>query len=146
MGYAIVVIHQRRKEIIDASQIINNKYYSSISGWVYTLGGGAISCGSKKQTCLVDSSMVAEFVALGSACKEAEWLKYSLYQMPLQPKVLSPISIRCDSVAILAKAYDGVYNDKSRHISLQHNYVRQLVIDGVITVEFIEHFKTWFIC
>ncbi|GKD91029.1 hypothetical protein Tco_1366536 [Tanacetum coccineum] len=30
--------------------------------------------GSKKQSCLTDSSMAAEFVALESCCKEAEWL------------------------------------------------------------------------
>ena len=47
-----------------ASWIINSEHYSSTSWWVYTLGGVAISWGSKKQTSIADSIMAAEFVAL----------------------------------------------------------------------------------
>nr|GEU68143.1 uncharacterized protein [Tanacetum cinerariifolium] len=39
-------------------------------GWIFTLGGGKVSWGSKKQSCLTDSTMAAEFVALASCCKE----------------------------------------------------------------------------
>ncbi|KAJ0082653.1 hypothetical protein Patl1_11896 [Pistacia atlantica] len=35
------------------------------------LGGGAISWGSKRQTCITDSTMAAEFVALAFTSKEA---------------------------------------------------------------------------
>jgi hypothetical protein len=81
--------------------------------------------------------MAAEFVALGSASKEAEWLKDLLYDIPLWPKPMSPISIHCDSESILARAYSQVYNGKSRHIGLRHSYVRQLIGDGVITVDYV---------
>ena len=88
------------------------------------LGGGAISWGSKKQTCITDSTIDAEFVALASASKEAQWLQDLLYGIPLWPKPIAPISIHGDNVAILAKAYSQVYNEKSRHIRLMHSYVR----------------------
>nr|GEZ86925.1 zinc finger, CCHC-type [Tanacetum cinerariifolium] len=48
---------------------------SSMSGWVFLLGKGAISWASKKQTCINGSTMKYEFVALAAAGKEAEWLK-----------------------------------------------------------------------
>ena len=51
------------------------------------------------------------------------------------------ISIQRDSAVVLAKAYSNVYNGKSRHIGLQHSYVRQLIIDSVITMEFIRTFQ-----
>nr|GEU98559.1 zinc finger, CCHC-type [Tanacetum cinerariifolium] len=40
-----------------------------------------------------------------TAGKEAEWLKNFLLEIPLWVKPIAPISIRCDSVATLAKAY-----------------------------------------
>ena len=79
--------------------------HSSTSGWTFLLGGGAISQASKKQTCITNSTMESEFVALAAAGKEAEWLKNLIYEIPLWPKPISPISIRCDSTATLAKAY-----------------------------------------
>nr|GEX83392.1 zinc finger, CCHC-type [Tanacetum cinerariifolium] len=39
----------------DASWISNPEKNSSISGWVFLLGGGAISWASKKQTCITGS-------------------------------------------------------------------------------------------
>ncbi|GJS79189.1 hypothetical protein Tco_0729070 [Tanacetum coccineum] len=47
----------------------------STSGWVFMLGGGAISWAFKKQTCITGSTMEYEFVALAAAGKEAESLK-----------------------------------------------------------------------
>ncbi|GJT12254.1 zinc finger, CCHC-type containing protein [Tanacetum coccineum] len=51
----------------DASWISNTKDNSSTSGWVFLLGGGAISWASKKQTCISGSTMKSEFVALAAA-------------------------------------------------------------------------------
>ena len=121
----------------DASWITSLEDHASTSGWIFILGGGAISWGSKKQTCITDSTMAAEFIALAAASKEAEWLRNLLYNVPIWPKPISPISIRCDSEATLAKAYSQVYNGKSRHIGLRHSFVRQLISDGVITVTFV---------
>ncbi|XP_075111558.1 secreted RxLR effector protein 161-like [Nicotiana tabacum] len=44
----------------------------STSGNVFTLGGGAISWRSIKQTCVADSTMEAEYVAASEIAKEAE--------------------------------------------------------------------------
>ena len=122
---------------MDASWITDREDHAFTSGWVFLLGGGAVSWGSKKQTCITDSTMAAEFVALGSASKEAEWLKDLLYEIPLWPKPMSPISIHCDSESTIARAYSHVYNGKSRHIGLRHSYVRQLISDGIITVDYV---------
>ena len=79
--------------------------HSSMNGWVFLLGGGAISWASKKQTCITNSTLESEFVALTAAGKEAEWLRDLVYEIPLLAKSIAPISIRCDSAASLAKAY-----------------------------------------
>ncbi|GKD19147.1 zinc finger, CCHC-type containing protein [Tanacetum coccineum] len=82
----------------DASWISNTKDNSSTCGWVFLFGGGAISWASKKQTCITGSAMESKFVALAVAGKEAE------------------------CVAMLAKAYSQMYNGKSRHLGVSHEW------------------------
>nr|GEZ26954.1 zinc finger, CCHC-type [Tanacetum cinerariifolium] len=89
----------------NASWINNTEDNSSISGWVFLLGGGAISWDSKKQTCITSSTMEYEFVALATAGKEVEWLRNLILEIPLWSKPIAHISIRCDSATTLAKAY-----------------------------------------
>ncbi len=122
----------------DASWITEREDHSSTSGWIFTLGGGAVSWGSKKQTCIADSTMAAEFVALAATSKEAEWLRNLLIEIPVWPKPMPPISIHCDSESTLSRAYSKVYNGKSRHIGLRHSYVRQMITDSVITVDYVK--------
>nr|GFC86472.1 zinc finger, CCHC-type [Tanacetum cinerariifolium] len=101
-GYLLVL-----EGYTNASWISNTEVISSTSGWVFLLGGGAISYASKKQTCITGSTMESEFVALAATTtsKEAEWLKNLILEIPLWVKPIAPISIRCDSAATLAKAY-----------------------------------------
>ncbi|GJW72735.1 hypothetical protein Tco_0132105 [Tanacetum coccineum] len=117
--------------------ISNTKDNSSTSGWVFLLGGGAISWASKKQTCITGSTIESEFVALASAGKEAEWLKNLLLEIPLCSKPIAPNYIRCDSAATLAKAYSQMYNRKSKHLGVRHNMIRELIMNEVTFIEFV---------
>ncbi|GJZ57733.1 zinc finger, CCHC-type containing protein [Tanacetum coccineum] len=131
-GYPLVL-----ESYTDASWISNTEDNSSTSDWVFLLGGGAISWASKKQTCITGSTMESEFVALAAAGKEAEWLKNLLLEIPLRVKLIAHISIRCDSAATLAKAYSQMYNGKSRHLGVRHSMIRELITNGVISIEFV---------
>ncbi|GJS68069.1 zinc finger, CCHC-type containing protein [Tanacetum coccineum] len=127
MGEADVILGIRIKRedkvlegYYDASWITNSEDHTSTTGWVFLLGGGAISWASKKQTCITDSTMEAEFVALAAAGKEAEWLRNLIYEISLWQKLISLISIHCDSAATLAKAYCQI----SGHLGVRHSMVR----------------------
>nr|GEX52597.1 zinc finger, CCHC-type [Tanacetum cinerariifolium] len=56
---------------------------------------------SKKLTCITGSTMESEFVALAAAGKEAEWLRNLIHEIPIWPKPIAPISIRCDIALIM---------------------------------------------
>nr|GEV35381.1 zinc finger, CCHC-type [Tanacetum cinerariifolium] len=116
----------------NASCISNTEDNSSTSGCVFLLGGSAIFWASKKQTCITGSTMESEFVALAAAGKEAEWLKNLLLEIPLWFKPITPIFIRCDSAATLAKAYSQMYNGKSRHLGVTHSMIRELIMNDVM--------------
>jgi hypothetical protein len=106
----------------------------SISRWVFTLDGAAISWGYKKQTYITHSTMESELVALGAAGKEVEWLINLLIGLPVQASPMPPISLHCDSQATLSRVYSKSYNGKSRHISLRYNTVRQLLDEDKLTM------------
>ncbi|GJW65723.1 zinc finger, CCHC-type containing protein, partial [Tanacetum coccineum] len=95
----------------DASWISNTEDNSSTSDWEFLLGG-----------------------ATG---KEVEWLKNLLLEISLWSKPITPIYIRCDSAAILAKAYSQIYNGKSRQLGVRHNMIRELITNGVVSIKFV---------
>nr|GEZ01563.1 hypothetical protein [Tanacetum cinerariifolium] len=115
----------------------NTEDNSSTSGWVFLLGGGTISWAFKKQTCITGSTMKSECVALAAAGKEVKWLKNLLLEIPIWVKPMAPISIFCDSAAILAKAYSQMYNGKSKHLGVRHSMIRELIANEVVFIEFV---------
>nr|GEX54661.1 retrotransposon protein, putative, Ty1-copia subclass [Tanacetum cinerariifolium] len=126
---------------IDASWITGSSDSKSTTDWIFTLGGKAVCWGSKKQTCIKHSTMEAEFLALAAAGKEPEWLRNMLLDIELWPQPMPPISLNCDSQSTLSRAYNKVYNGKSRHISLRHAYIKELISNEIITIEYIRSCK-----
>lgn len=78
------------------------------------------------------------FMALALTSKEAKWLSELIYEILLWPKLISPISILCDSASTLAMAYSQIYNGKSSHLGMRHNAVHDLITNGMISVEFVQ--------
>ena len=67
----------------DANWISESDEIKSTSGYIFTLGGGAVSWKSSKQTCIARSTMESELIALEKACSEAEWLRNLLVDLPI---------------------------------------------------------------
>jgi transposase InsO family protein len=122
----------------DANWISDTKDSKSTSGYVFTLGGAAVSWKSTKQTCIARSTMESEFIALDKAGEEAEWLRQFLEDIPMWPKPVPAICIHCDSQSAIGRAQSNMYNGKSRHIRRRHNTVKQLLSSGVISIEYVK--------
>ena len=61
---------------------MSTKDSKSISGYVFTLGGGVGSWNSSKKTILTWSTMESKFIALNKAAWEAEWIWNFLEDIP----------------------------------------------------------------
>lgn len=122
----------------DANWISDTKDSKSTSGYVFTIGGGAVSWKSSKQTCIARSTMESEFIALDKAGEEAEWLRNFLDDIPCWIKPVPAIMIHCDSQSAIGRAQSSMYNGKSRHIRRRHNTIRQLISNGVISIEYVK--------
>ena len=93
--------------------ISDTKDSKSTSGYLFTLGGGAVSWKSSKLTCIARSTMEYEFIALDKAGEEAEWLRHFLEDIPMWPQLVSAICIHYDSQLTIGIAESRMYNGKS---------------------------------
>ncbi|XP_073119711.1 secreted RxLR effector protein 161-like [Henckelia pumila] len=122
----------------DANWISDMKDSKSTSGFVFTLGGAAISWKSSKQTVIARSTMESEFIALDKCAEEAEWLRLFLEDVSGWVKPMPSICIHCDSQSAIGRAQNNMYNGKSRHIRRRHNTIRQLLSIGVISIDYVK--------
>lgn len=56
-------------------------------------------------------------------------------------KPLSLISIHSDSAITLAKAYSHLYNGKLMYIDLRYSYMKDLITNGAILIDFVRYSK-----
>jgi hypothetical protein len=105
-----------------------------ISGYVYTLGGGAISWRSVKQSCIADSIMEAEYVVACEAATEAVWLKKFLADLDVIRIEQSPITLFCDNSGAAAQSKEPRNHRRGKHIECKYHLIREIVTQGDVVV------------
>ena len=81
--------------------------------------------------------MESKFIALDLASQEARWLRNLFINVSLWGKWSIPVSLHCDSQAAIGLAMNNVYNGKRRHICIRHSSIKELLKNGVISLEFV---------
>ena len=94
----------------------------STSRYAFTLGGGAISWRSIKQSCIADSTMEAKYVAASEATKEAVWLRNFLMNLRVVPAVLC-----CDNSGAVANSREPRAHKKGKNIECKYHLIREIV-------------------
>ena len=92
----------------------------SISGYVFTFGGRAISWRSVKQSSIADSTMEAKYIATSEASKEAVWRKNFPMDLEVVPSTQSAITLYCDNSGAVAK------DRKSTRLNSSHEFVSRM--------------------
>ncbi|GIL68887.1 hypothetical protein Vafri_22154 [Volvox africanus] len=97
----------------------------STTGYVFTLGGAAISWNSQLQrTVAASSSVEAEYQATSAAVREALWLRKLAGELGLGSDA---IEIRTDSQGAMSLGNNPITSARSKHIDIQHHLVRERV-------------------
>ena len=126
----------------DSNWISDADEIKATSGYVFTLGGGAVSWKSCKQTILTRSTMEAELAALDTATVEAEWLRELLMDLPVVEKPIPAILMNCDNQTVIIKVNSSKENMKSsRHVKRRLKSVRKMRNSGVIALDYIQTSK-----
>ena len=97
----------------------------STSGYIFMLGGGAISWSSRKQKCVALSTAEAEYVALAGAAQECIWLRQLIAE--LEGSSQSPMLLYEDNQAAIAMTKNPQFHGRAKHIDIRHHFVREQV-------------------
>jgi hypothetical protein len=96
----------------DANWIYDVDELYATSGYVFPLGGVAVSWRSCKQTILIRSTMEAELTSLDTTTVEADWLRELLMDLPIVEKPLPGILMKCVNQMVIFKVDSSKDNMK----------------------------------
>jgi hypothetical protein len=112
------------------------------SGYLFTLGCGAISWKSCKQTILTRSTMEAELTSLDTATVEAEWICELLMDLLVVEKPIPTIHMNRVNQTVIIKVNSSKDNTKSsRHVKKRLKSVRKMRNSRVIALDYIRTSK-----
>jgi hypothetical protein len=114
-----------------ASDVNNCK---SMSGFVFMLGGTAVSWSSKKQTSVALSSTEAKYIVAAHTTKEVIWLKRLLIKLGLD--LDSPTVLHVDNQSAIAITHNPKFHDHTKHIEVRHHFLRHKVEGEEIRLEY----------
>jgi len=106
----------------------------STSGYVFLLGGAAISWRSSKQTCVALSTAEAEYVALSAAAQEAVWLQQ--LTSDLLKKSIQETTILEDNQSTICLAKNHQVHGRTKHADIKYHFIRDLVEAGRIKLTY----------
>lgn len=107
----------------------------SVSGWVFTLAGCAISWQSKRQAVVSISSTEAEYYAFSSAVREATWLRDLLSDIGFGPS--GATTIRADNRSMMISADHPSSHFRTKHFAVHALYSREKVASGEVQLEWL---------
>jgi hypothetical protein len=92
----------------------------SLIGYVFTVGGCAVSWRACLHPTVAQSTTEAEYIAVCYACKEAIWLKGLYVELSGDT---SCIDLFCDSQSAIYLTKDQMFHERTKHIDVKYHYV-----------------------
>jgi hypothetical protein len=105
----------------------------STTGYVFIMHGGAVSWASRTQPTVATSTCEAEYMAAGTAVREALWFRKVLMDLSYD---VGSMEIRGDNQAALKLLENPVNQSRSKHIDVVHYFARERVESGEVFFSF----------
>jgi transposase InsO family protein len=125
----------------------------STSGYVFLLGGGAVSWRSRKQPLVAFSTVEAEYIGTSDAAKEAIWIRNlfaSLHKKEIKSETddpnelatekgdsIIPQQIFVDNQGAMQLAKDPKFHERTKHISVRYHFVRDACEREIIRLSYL---------
>ncbi|KAH9800551.1 Integrase catalytic domain-containing protein [Citrus sinensis] len=116
---------------VDSDSATDNDRRRSITGFVFTMCGGAISWKSSLQSAVALSTTEAEYIALTEAIKEAIWLRGLVSELGFKQEV---VKVSCDSSSDIQLSKNPKYHERTKHIDIRMHFIRDEIGKGVVSV------------
>lgn len=108
----------------------------SVSGTLVFMCGAPVSWMSRRQQIVATSSMEAEYIAAYYAAQDVVWFRALLQDLDLQDPD-RPTPLRIDNQSARSLAHNPVHHARSKHIDVKFHWLREQVLAGVITLEYV---------
>ena len=95
----------------------------STLGYVFTVGGGAISLRIVKQFNIVDSAMEAEYIVASEVAKEAMWFRNFSMDLGMVPSVQSVVTLYCDNSEVVANSKEPRRHKRGKHMERKYHLI-----------------------
>ena len=106
----------------------------STSGYVFQIGGTAISWRSKKQASVALSTAEAEYIALASTAQESLWLQQLVTDLQkVSPK---PMVLFEDNQSAISMTKNPQFHGRSKHIAIKYHFIREQVSSGKVKLQY----------
>ena len=89
---------------------------------------------SKKQNSMSLSTAEAEYIATGSCCTQLLWMKKLLHDYGIPQETMC---VFYDNTSAINLSKNPVQHSKSKHIEIHYHFIRDLVEERVVCLEFI---------
>ena len=111
----------------------------STMGYVFVLSGAAITWSARRQQAIATSTTEAEYMGLCNAAKEAVWVRNFLQDVGRGAYAGGAHATRIlgDNQGALRLVANPEFHSRTKHIDVQYHYVRELLEDGTISVEYV---------
>ena len=106
----------------------------STSGGCFYLGNNLVSCMSKKQNSVSLSTAKVEYIVARSYCTQLLWMKKLLHDYRIPQDTMC---VFCDNTSAINLSKNLVQHSKSKHMEIRYHFIRDLVEDKVVCLEFI---------
>mgnify|MGYP007088618586 FL=1 len=98
------------------------------------MGSNLVSWFSKKQNSVSLSTAEAEYISASSCCAQLLWMKQMMEEYGLEQGVLT---VYCDNTSAINISKNPVQHSKTKHIQVRHHFIRELVEEKKVSLEYI---------
>ncbi|XP_073022735.1 secreted RxLR effector protein 161-like [Primulina eburnea] len=120
---------------VDSDYAGNIDTRKSLSGFIFTMYGTAVSWKANSQSVVAFSTTESEYIALSEGIKEALWLKGIVSELGVkQDKVV----VHCDNQNAIHLSKHQVYHERSKHIDVRLHFVKDVISKGEVQMEKID--------
>lgn len=121
---------------VDSDWASCNQDRRSYTGYVFTLGNGAVTWETKKQQTVALSTTEAEYMGLTESTKEPIYLTRFLKEIGFWNQKI--VELYNDNQGAQRLAKNPIHHSRTKHIDIRHHFIRDAIQRGMINIKYME--------
>ena len=113
----------------------NTENRRSTTGYMISLASAVFTWNSRAQKTVALSSTEAEYMSLSDTSRQVVWVRSLLEEIGF---TIKPIPLNGDNQGAIFMASNPVQEHRIKHIDIRYHYIRQVVKDGKVKLQFVD--------